>query len=162
MSSLYFVIKIVSAHYLIWKWLEISLTRLSYKMNYLSSLQLKFPIKLKLKGTTYIKTYGPQTWANTWKSNAELKICIEVCSLFKNWQWSNSCTSEKTPIWVFRKDCTLLFTKSPWGKLHRQNNWQKIKLWWCRGFTSPLYFVIHRRKFVSNLKEQFHFLKEKQ
>ena len=115
MSSLYFVIKIVSAHYLIWKWPEMSLTRLSYKMNYLSSLQLKFPIKLKLKGTTYIKTYGPQTWANTWKSNAEWKICIEVCSLFKNWQWSNSCTSEKTPIWVFRKDCTLLFTKSPWG-----------------------------------------------
>ena len=71
MSSLYFVIKIVSAHYLIWKWLEISLTRLSYKKNYLSSLQLKFPIKLKLKGTTYIKTYGPQTWANTSKSNAE-------------------------------------------------------------------------------------------
>lgn len=30
-------------------------------------LQLKLPLKLKLKDTTYKKTYGPQSWVNTWK-----------------------------------------------------------------------------------------------
>ena len=35
-------------------------------MNYLSSLQLKFPMKLKLKDITYIKRYGHQSWVNTW------------------------------------------------------------------------------------------------
>ena len=74
MSSLYFVAKIVNVHYLIWRWLKISLTRLSYKMNYVSFLKLKFPMKLKLKCTTYIKTYGPHDWVDTWKSSADCKI----------------------------------------------------------------------------------------
>ena len=30
-------------------------------------LQLKLPLKLKLEDTTYKKTYGPQSWVNTWK-----------------------------------------------------------------------------------------------
>ena len=37
-----------------------SLTRLSYNMNYLLSLQLKFPMKLKLKDIPYIDIWTPE------------------------------------------------------------------------------------------------------
>ena len=50
----------------------------------------------------YIKLYGPQSWVNTLKFNANRK------SLFKTWQWSNSRTFGKRKIWAFCKDHILL------------------------------------------------------
>ena len=138
MLSLCFVAKPVSVHYFIWKWLQMPLTRLSHKMSYLSSLQLKFPMKLKLKDITYIKTYGHQSWG----------AIVGHLEKGKSGRFAN------TKFYYLRSHPQANCTAKVTGKRFNLGDGKGLQVSCILQFTGE-------RKFISVLKEQFNLLKEK-
>ena len=131
-------------------------------MNYLSSLQLKFPMKLKLKDITYIKTYEHQSWVNTWNQYQpenpvdKCAVCLKTSNgtIVGHLKKGESGRLAKTIFYYLRchpqENCT---DKVP-GKRFNLPEGEDLLVPSILQFTGEM-------KFISVLKEQFNLLKEK-
>ena len=129
-------------------------------MNYLSSLQLKFPMKLKLKDITYIKTWAPEldehleVQCEPENPVDKYAVCLKIIIIAEHLKKGKSGRFAKTVFYYLRSHPQANCTAKATGKRFNFGDGESLRVPCVLQFTGE-------RKFISVLKEQFNLLKEK-